>query len=116
MSLLTSTDARLRAAFVLCLLLLLPSAARARQAASLPVEKVKEIEALVSAELAKQKIPGLTVAVVSGRQVRWASGFGMQDVENNVAARPATVYRLGSISKPITAVAVMLLFERGRVD
>ena len=66
--------------------------------------------------MAKQKIPGMTVAVVSERQVRWAAGFGMQDIENNVAARPATVYRLGSISKPITAVAVMQLFERGRLD
>jgi CubicO group peptidase (beta-lactamase class C family) len=66
--------------------------------------------------MAKQKIPGLTVAVASGRQVRWSAGFGMQDIENGVAAKAVTVYRLGSISKPITAVAVMQLFERGRLD
>ncbi len=116
----TSSYARARAASALCLLLLF-SAARAQaqqaaQAAALPAEKVKQIEALVGAEMSKQKIPGLTLAVVSGRQVRWSAGFGMQDIENSVAARPATVYRLGSISKPITAVAVMQLFERGRLD
>ncbi|MFL6253439.1 MAG: serine hydrolase domain-containing protein [Pyrinomonadaceae bacterium] len=120
MSLSTSPSARLRAFFILCLLLLC-SAARAEaqpatQTATLPAEKVRQIEALVNAEMAKQKIPGLSVAVVADRQVRWSAGFGMQDVENNVAARAATVYRLGSISKPITAVAVMQLFERGRVD
>lgn len=119
----TSAHARVRAACGALCLLLLFAAARAQaqqaapqQAAALPAEKVKEIEALVGAEMAKQKIPGLTVAVVSDRRVRWSSGFGVQDIENNVAAKPATVYRLGSISKPITAVAVMQLFERGRLD
>lgn len=121
MNLSTSAHARTGAACVLCLLLLLFSAARAdaqlaTQPAALPPEKVRQIEALVSAEMAKQKIPGLTVAVGAGRQVRWSAGFGVQDIENNVAAKPATVYRLGSISKPITAVAVMQLFERGRLD
>lgn len=117
-----SITARARAALALCLLLLSHAArAEARQTAqpapaALPAEKIKQIEALVSAEMARQKIPGMSVAVVSGRQVRWAAGFGMQDVENNVAARAATVYRLGSISKPITAVAVMQLFERGKLD
>lgn len=52
----------------------------------------------------------------TGARVRWSQGFGLQDIENNVAARAATVYRLGSISKPITDVAVMRLFERGRLD
>jgi CubicO group peptidase (beta-lactamase class C family) len=115
-----SSSARTRAAFALCLLLLFPAARAAAQPAAqpaaLPAEKVKQLEALVNAEMAKQKIPGMSVAVVAGRQVRWSAGFGMQDLENNVAARAATVYRLGSISKPITAVAAMQLYERGRVD
>jgi serine beta-lactamase-like protein LACTB, mitochondrial len=118
MSLVRPSSARTRVFSALCLLLL-STAARAQQAAqtsTLPPEKVKQIEALVNAEMLKQKIPGLTVAVAAGRRVVWTAGFGMQDVENNVAARPATVYRLGSISKPITAVAVMQLFERGRLD
>ena len=110
----TSTRARVPAAFALCLLLLSSAsragAQQAAQQAALPVEKVKQIEALVGAEMAKQKIPGMTVAVVSDRQVRWSAGFGSQDIENNVAAKSATVYRLGSISKPITAVAVMQLY------
>lgn len=115
------SHARARAAFFLCLLLLFsapPGRARqaAQQAAPLPAEKVRQIEALVAAEMAKQKIPGMSVAVVSGRQARWSAGFGTQDIENNVPARAATVYRLGSISKPITAVAVMQLYERGRLD
>jgi CubicO group peptidase (beta-lactamase class C family) len=113
-----------RAASALCLLILFSvarvaaqqAAAQQQQPAPLPAEKVRQIEALVAAEMAKQKIPGMSVAVVAGGQPRWASGYGMQDVENDVPARASTVYRLGSISKPITAVAVMQLFERGRLD
>ncbi|MBV8856831.1 MAG: beta-lactamase family protein [Acidobacteria bacterium] len=114
----TSSTAHVRAAFALCLLLLCSAAARAQapQPAALSAEKVRQIEALVGAEMAKQKIPGMTVAVVSERRVRWSAGFGLQDIENNVAAKAATVYRLGSISKPITATAVMQLYERGRID
>lgn len=112
----TSSYARARAAFALCLLVLLSPSRAAAQQTTLPPEKVRQIEALVAAEMSKQKIPGLTVAVAADRRVRWSAGFGMQDIENAVAARPATVYRLGSISKPITAVAVMQLYERGKID
>lgn len=116
--------AGVRAALSLCLLVLSSAAAAgarqaaapAQQSAPLPAEKVRQIEALVAAEMAKQKIPGMSVAVVAGGQPRWAAGFGIQDIENEIPARASTVYRLGSISKPITAVAVMQLFERGRLD
>ena len=111
----SSMAARARALFVLCLLL--ASGARAALAQTgLPAEEVRRIEALISAEMAKQRIPGLSVAVVTDRQLRWSNGYGLSDVENNVAAKAATVYRLGSISKPITATAVMQLFERGKLD
>jgi CubicO group peptidase (beta-lactamase class C family) len=46
----------------------------------------------------------------------FARGFGKADLENDVAATEATVYRLASISKPVTAVAVMMLRDQGRLD
>ncbi|MET0624132.1 MAG: serine hydrolase domain-containing protein [Pyrinomonadaceae bacterium] len=113
---------RARAPFALSLLILFSVASASAQQpqqpqpAPLAAEKVRQIEALVAAEMAKQKIPGMSVAVVAGGRPLWAAGFGMQDIENDVPARASTVYRLGSISKPITAVAVMQLFERGRLD
>ncbi len=92
-------------------LLLAPLAAQ-----QLSREQIGEIEKAVSAEVAQQKIPGLSVAVGKGHRLVWSAGFGMADLENSVPARASTVYRLGSISKPITAVAVMQLAERGRLD
>ena len=44
----------------------------------------------------------------------WTRGFGEADVENHVATTPETVFRLASLSKPLTAVAVMQLAEAGR--
>src|SRR5262249_58215079 len=57
----------------------------------------------VTETMSKQGIPGMSVAVASGGRIRWAAGYGLADVENHVAARTATVYRMASISKPITA-------------
>jgi CubicO group peptidase (beta-lactamase class C family) len=61
-------------------------------------------------------VPGLSIAVVNGDAVVWTQGFGVADIEQNVPVRPDTVFRLASISKPITAVAVMQLVERGLVS
>src|SRR6266446_5369500 len=66
--------------------------------------------------MTSKKIPGLSVAVVSDNQLRWQRGYGMADLENSVPAKAATVYRIASVAKPITAVAVMQLVERGKLD
>jgi CubicO group peptidase (beta-lactamase class C family) len=61
-------------------------------------------------------IPGLSVAVAGAGAVRFEAAFGYADVENGVRARPETVYRLASVSKAITAAAVLKLAEEGRLD
>ncbi|MFW6124762.1 MAG: serine hydrolase domain-containing protein, partial [Pirellulales bacterium] len=60
--------------------------------------------------------PAMSVALVVDDRLVWSEGFGLADVENRVPARPDTVYRIASISKPISATAVMQLVQRGRVD
>lgn len=66
--------------------------------------------------MSRQNIPGLSVAIVTDNELRWSKGFGLSDLENFVPAKAATVYRLGSITKPITAVATLQLAERGKLD
>lgn len=61
-------------------------------------------------------VPGLSAAVATGDSVVWMQGFGLADVEQAVPVRPETVFRIASISKPITATAVMQLVERGLVS
>ncbi len=74
------------------------------------------IRAAVTAQQLRDRIPGLSCAVGVAGEVVFAEGFGVADLENDVPATAATVYRLASISKPITAVAAMLLVEQGRLD
>ncbi|MEZ5354608.1 MAG: serine hydrolase domain-containing protein [Bryobacteraceae bacterium] len=85
-------------------------------AQSLAPAKQVEIERLISEEMSRQGIPAVSVAVGVGGALQWSAGFGLADVENFVPAKASTVYRLGSISKPITAVAVMQLAETGKID
>lgn len=89
---------------------------QAQENPRLPNDQIAKIEALIHAQMTESKIPGLSVAIVNSGQLRYAKGFGMADLENAVAAKSSTVYRLGSLSKTITATAVMQLMERGKLD
>ena len=84
--------------------------------AQLTPELTARIDRLVSSQMAKESIPGLSVAVAVNGELRWQQGYGFQDLENFVPATAQTVYRLGSISKPVTAVAAMQLWEQGKLD
>lgn len=74
------------------------------------------IEAAVSKFLATTHAPGVSVAIVEDGEYEWAGGFGFADLENNVPAGEHTLFRLGSISKPLTAVGAMELWQRGQLD
>lgn len=84
--------------------------------AELPRAKTDAIDTAVSAEMARLGIPGLTVAIGQAGVIRFSRGYGTADLENNVPAKTATVYRLASVSKPMTAVAVLQLAEKGALD
>ena len=82
----------------------------------LPVARQQEIEKLVAQEMSRQNLPGLSIAVAMGGELAWSAGYGLADLENFVPAKALTMYRLASVSKPITAVAVMQLSEAGKLD
>jgi len=73
------------------------------------------IDRLVAETRSALGAPGLSVALVVDDQLVWSKGFGLADVENEVSARGDTVYRIASISKPLSATAVLQLVERERV-
>ena len=61
-------------------------------------------------------MPGLSVAVVQDGKLVKSAGYGFADIASKTAATPATVYGLGSCTKPITALAVLKLVEAGKVS
>lgn len=61
-------------------------------------------------------VPGVVVAVSVDGETMWAEGLGYADMENRVPCGRHTVMRIGSISKPITMMALAKLMEEGKVD
>jgi serine beta-lactamase-like protein LACTB, mitochondrial len=102
-------------AFVCSILFLLVPRATPQQA-SLPTEKRVLLESTISRFMAANGIPGLAAAVVLNGDAVWSEGFGMADLENSVPVTPQTLFRLASVSKPITATAALQLWEQGRLD
>ncbi|MDB4634788.1 beta-lactamase family protein, partial [Rubripirellula sp.] len=64
----------------------------------------------------KHRLPGASIAVTNGGKVVFAKGYGYADVAVNEKVHPDSLFRIASISKPITAVAVLQLHERGKLD
>ncbi|HMB89346.1 MAG TPA: serine hydrolase domain-containing protein [Rhodothermales bacterium] len=98
-------------AFCLTFSLTAPASAQ-----TLPDAKIQAIEEMLTQKMAKDQIPGLSIAIVMEGQVVWSKGYGLADLENQVPATPSTTYRTASIGKPITATAVMHLVEQGAID
>jgi serine beta-lactamase-like protein LACTB, mitochondrial len=105
----------LRIAFWLTLLLAAPIVLLGQDTRLAP-EKRTQIEQVISKFMAANQVPGLSAAVVENGEYAWSAGFGMADLEEFVPATSQTLYRLASVSKPLTAVATMQLSERGKLD
>jgi serine beta-lactamase-like protein LACTB, mitochondrial len=86
------------------------------QTKSPSADKRTQIEKASSSFMVANSVPGISVAVVQDGELVWSQGFGMADLENFVPATSFTLCRLGSISKPITATAILQLSERGKLD
>ena len=79
-------------------------------------EVVEEARALVRADLATRGYPGIAIAVAVDGETVWSEGFGYANLEHRVPMWPAVKFRVGSISKSLTAAAVARLVEDGRLD
>lgn len=63
----------------------------------------------------KNSIPGAALAIAHEGKVVYARGFGMADTEAGTPVQPDSVFRIGSISKAITGIAVMRLLQDGKL-
>ena len=93
-------------------LVLALAAARPAGAQTVPVAKIDQF---VRAEMARQKIPGVAIAVVKNAAVVKIDGYGLANVEHQVPVTPATIFQSGSLGKQFTATAVMLQVEDGKL-
>ena len=80
------------------------------------VARADKIDDFVKAEMQRQHVPGVSVAVVKDGKIVKAEGYGLANIELNVPARPETVYKIGSVSKQFIASGIMMLIQEGKIS
>jgi CubicO group peptidase (beta-lactamase class C family) len=81
----------------------------AQQAETIPVDEY------VQQQMQNLHIPGLSLAVLKEGRIVNAKGYGLANLETNTPARPETVYKIASLSKPFIATAIILLSQEGKI-
>src|SRR5688500_16319370 len=75
-----------------------------------------QVKTRVAEILNRRPTVGLAVGVVRDGSLEWFHGHGVADIATNTPVTEDTVFRVASISKTFTAIAVMQLWEQGLVD
>ncbi|MDE2953230.1 MAG: serine hydrolase, partial [Gemmatimonadota bacterium] len=75
-----------------------------------------QIDAIIENAINETQLVGASVGVMRDNEVVLARGYGYADLNNKAEATEHTVYRIGSITKQFTALAIMILVEQGKVN
>lgn len=75
-----------------------------------------KVDDYVKAEMQRQHISGISIAVVKDGKVIKAEGYGVANAEHNIPAKPEAVYQIGSVSKQLIATGIMLLMQEGKIS
>ena len=73
------------------------------------------IDEWLEAQQAYNHLPGISAGIVKGQQLIWSKGYGVSDLKKKVPASPSTLYSICSITKLFTSIAVMQLYEQGKL-
>jgi CubicO group peptidase (beta-lactamase class C family) len=73
------------------------------------------LDAWTAHSVMQQQLPGVALTVVHGDRPVWSKGYGYADVNAKAPATPQTRYRIGSITKTFTALAILQLHEEGKL-
>ncbi|MGQ9506703.1 MAG: serine hydrolase [Candidatus Bathycorpusculaceae bacterium] len=74
------------------------------------------LEDFIFEKMSKTHLPGLSIAIVKNREVIYSRGFCFRDIEYGLRATPKTLYGIGSITKSFTALSIMQLVEKGKLN
>lgn len=80
------------------------------------MEPADKLVSIIEEEMHKKKITGISIAVANSEGLIWTEGLGLADKKEKTAFTDTTISNVGSVSKLVTAAAVMRLVERGQVD
>ncbi len=83
---------------------------------SLDAQQIQALDAFVTNEMTRQRIPGLAVGVYRRGQILLAKGYGQANVELGVPVKPETIFQSGSVGKQFVSAAIMMLVEEGKIS
>ncbi|MEO6155391.1 MAG: serine hydrolase domain-containing protein [Thermomonas sp.] len=92
------------------------TAATSTSSAGLATSKAAALELALREAVLKAGVPSMSAAIAHGGEIRWAGSYGWANIAGRELASPATRYRTGSMAKPITAMAMMRLVDRGLLN
>jgi len=83
------------------------------EAVGLSTERLSRVDKVMEKYVAHQEIPGGVTLLARHGKIAHLGTYGMMDVEAGKPMTPDTIFRIASMTKPITSVAVMMLYEEG---
>ena len=83
------------------------------EAVGFSLERLSRIDKVMETHIAQQKIAGGVTLLARHGKIAHLGVYGMMDVEAEKPMTPDTIFRIASMTKPITSVAVMMLYEEG---
>src|SRR4051812_23786342 len=78
--------------------------------------RLERLAAVIHADVARRLIPGAVLAIARGGRLAYGEAFGWRDREAGAAMTADAIFRVASMTKPITSVAAMMLAEEGRLE
>lgn len=89
----------------------LPAAAPAAEG----IVRLGRISAFFASETASKRIPGAVVMIARNGKVVYDEAFGLRDPASSAPMRTDSIFRIYSMTKPVTGVAVLMLMEQGKI-
>src|SRR5437762_10233118 len=78
--------------------------------------RLERLAAVIRGDVERKLIPGAVLAIARGGRVGYAEAFGWRDREAGAPMTADAIFRVASMTKPITSVAAMMLAEEGRLE
>ncbi len=79
-------------------------------------KEINDAAKLIADLMIEKQIPGLSITIAKKNKILWTEGFGFSDLENKTPVRLNSKFRIGSISKSITSLALGKLIEEGKIN
>jgi len=79
-------------------------------------DTIQPVDIIIQFLMRLSKVPSISACTISNNTIVWSKGYGLYDIENKKPATDKTLYNIASISKTVTATAILQLYEQGYFD